>query len=313
VPENDDGLKTHDFDRVVKLSYILEGVKPDQGVVPSGSEPPIVKHLIDLHHPGQKGWSSRDGQDSHRDRRLSTAVVLHALRRFPGAQKDPHVIDAYDWFAKQMQIDGVQIDLAALGGLALVEASQSVRDSGEVGKALEALDKKLAKWAAKQKRLSIDRPYFNGFVEHDKTTGRDSTDYVFLSPEVLAARYFLKRDLPQTRRFVLKVVCGLVNNIGRNTANEMGGFKIQETMIRTVDQAWAMDLLESFEEIRKDKPRQLLPRRTGWLSSRGVLIALWVALFAVVVPLAIIASPLVVVVGPLLAIVLFGIGRARGR
>ena len=280
VPDEDPALKTHDYNRVVKLAYIVEGVRPQETSIAEDSEPEVVKHLIGLRHEGQDGWSSRDGGDSYRDRRLSTAVVLHALRRFPEAQKDEHVREAYEWLAKEVQKEGVQIDLSALVGIALVEAGQPIRDLPEVGKALTALDQRLVIWAKRQKRLALDRPYFNGFVEHDPATGRDSTDYVFLSPELLTARYFLKRDLPKTRRFVLCVVAALVNNIEHNTANEMGGYKIQETMIRTVDQAWAMDLLETFEAVRKEKPRDLLPRKTGWMTGFGVLISVWFILLA---------------------------------
>ncbi len=280
VPARDPMLKTHDYDRVIKVSYIIEGVRPQETRIAAGSEPAIVGHLIDFQQEGQRGWSSRDGADSYRDRRLATAVVLHALRRFPGKQGDRHVKDAYEWLAEEAQKESIQIDLSALIGIALTEASQPIRDIPEVSKALTALDKRLVAWARGQKRLAIDRPFFNGFVEYDRVTERDSTDYVFLSPELLAARYFLNRKLPQTRRFVLRVVAALVNNVKQNTADEMGGYKILESMIRTVDQAWALDLLETFEAIRKEKPRDLLPRRTGWLTKFGFLFSIWLVLLA---------------------------------
>jgi hypothetical protein len=312
VPAENPTLKTHDYDRVIKVSYIIEGVQPQEARIPVGSEPEIVQHLIDLRHPGQKGWSSRDGGDSYRDRRLSTAVALHALRRFPGAQKDEHVREAYDLLAGEVKKESVQIDLSALAGIALVEAGQPIRDLPKVQEALATLDKRLSAWAKRQKRVALDRPYFNGFVEHDPATGRDSTDYVFLSPELLAARYFLKRDLPKTRRFVLCVVAALINNIKRNTTNEMGGYKIQETMIRTVDQAWALDLLETFEGVRKEKPRDLLPRKTGWLTGFGVLISVW---FVLVVGMAIglvaTGQPIFPVIGILIGVLFTLAMRAR--
>lgn len=312
VPAENPTLKTHDYSRVVKVSYIVEGVRPQETRILEGSEPEIVQHLVDLRHPGQKGWSSRDDGDSYRDRRLSTAVALHALRRFPGAQKNEHVREAYEWLAKEVRAEGVQIDLSALVGIGLVEASKPIQDLPEVKEVLTVLDKRLADWAGRQKRLAIDRPYFNGFVEHDPTTNRDSTDYVFLSPEILAARYFLKRDLPQTRRFVLCVVAALVNNIKRNTANEMGGYKIQETMIRTVDQAWAMDLLETFKGAREEKPRDLLPRKTGWLTGFGVLISVWlVLLVGMAVALVVTGQPIFPVLGILIGVVFTLAMRAR--
>lgn len=279
VPDSDPELKTSDFQRVVKLAYIVEGVRAQERQVVSDDPLPIVEHLMKLRHEGQKGWSSRDGQDSFRDRLLTTAVVLHSLRRFPGAQQHRHVHDSYVWLAKEVCKDGVQIDLAALAGIAFVEASRSIRELKEVETAFTALDERLSRWAGEHKRVNIDRPYFNGFVEHDSATKRDSTDYVFFSPELLTARYLLKRDERQTRRFVLRVVTALVNNIRYHTANGIGGYKIQGTMIRTVDQAWAMDLLETFEEVRRTEPKKLLPSLTAWLTSFIVLIAVWVVLF----------------------------------
>lgn len=313
VPEDDAALKTGDFGRVVKLAYILEGVRPQEKQIPKGSEPPIVSHLVGLRHDGQWGWSSRDGQDSFRDRLLPTALVLHALRRFPGAQGDEHVRDAYVRLAKAMSKEGVQIDLAALTGIALVEASDAIRGMQEVKDGLTVLDEKLSAWAAGQKRPAIDRPYFNGFVEHDQASGRDSTDYVFLSPELLATRYFLQRDVPKTRRFVLCVVAALVNDIKDNTANDMGGYAIQGTMTRTVDQAWAMDLLETFEDALEEAPRKLLPQRTAWLTSFVALIGMWAVLIVgITVWLIATGQPLLPVIMAVAAI-LFTLAMRRGK
>ncbi len=182
-----------------------------------------------------------------------------------------------------MLADDVPQDILALAGLALAESTDTSQRLAGVTEALKRIDAKVQTWVTAQRRPSIARPYFNGFVEHNPDTLRDSTDYVFLSPELLAARYLLVRDLPKTRRFVLRVVRALIDNILGATASGMGGYVVQDTMIRTIDQAWAVDLLEHFVARSKEHPRKLLPSPMGFLSRFGVMLALWVVIVAAMI------------------------------
>jgi hypothetical protein len=275
LPEGgvDGELKPHDFDRVMKLAYILEGLLPDEQRVPRERQPELVNRLWDLALPGGVGWSSRPPESRDRtntDRVLATTLVLYALRRFPHAQKNEIAVAAYQWLATEIQArpGPIQHNLLAVAGLALQQANPQTRDHAEVQAALSTCDARLTSWAARQRRrLAVDRPYFIGFQEEK------STDYVFLSPELLSARYFLERGNPATTRtFVLRVVRQLVDNINppepdAEKREATRGYVVQSGIQRTVDQAWALELLEAFEQRRGDDARTLLPRRTAWLTA----------------------------------------------
>ena len=284
-------LKDEDFLRAMKLAYIIDALKADTAIVPSAEQPQLVDHLLGMALPNMPGWSTRPpgSPDRERDRHLVTTYILWALRRFPQAQKHDAAQRAYFWIAEQVigSSPYLGIDLVALACLAL-QGWGEARNDQRAQKALEAGEKRVVTWARRQKRLAIDRPYFNGFSEGH------FTDYVFLTPELLVALFLLRRgNPPRSRRFVLRVISDLTDNIAPPVAEDdrpaitpaAAGYRVQGGMIRTADQPWVVRLLREFHKVKEDGPRPLLPSATGWLTTaRGALATalLLIAAFVVI-------------------------------
>lgn len=271
-------LKADDFDRVMKLAYVIDALEPDLRMVPNDQQPALVDHLVGMALPNMPGWSTRPAgaRDRDRDRHLVTTYILWALRRFPKGQEAEAAKKAYFWIADEVanRSPWMGIDLVALACLAL-QSWDGAADSAKVAEALDTGEKRMIAWAHRQRRLALDRPYFNGFSEGH------FTDYVFLTPEFLVALFLLKRgNPPGGRRFVLRTVSGLTDNIAPQIAEDDdpaktpsgSGYRVQGGMVRTADQVWVVRLLREFGQVKESTERDLLPLGTGWITTRrGIL------------------------------------------
>jgi hypothetical protein len=272
-------LYAEDFQKIMKLAYMVDALEPDKALVSAAEQPQLVDYVLGLSPRGLEGWSTSpaESSDHPRDRHIPTTYVLWALRRFPAAQATPIACEAYEWLAGEVIAENARLgtDLVALAGLAMNEIQVNEAKGERVEQALGKCDQKLTEWARRQRRLAIDRPYFNGYSQGT------STDYIFLTPELLVAKYLIARGNPaKTRRFVLRVIAALTENVMPKTREAKGeqtkigrGYCVQGGMVRTADQMWVVDLLKSFQRARKREERELLPSPTGWLSGKS---ALWV-------------------------------------
>lgn len=263
VPPSDPRFSTKaekgDFDNIVKLAFIADGLRPDKIDVHDGADtPPIVATILDR-AVGGKFWSSRQGDDEERrskERFFPTAYVVMVLQRYQRARRHPTYRDARVWLAKRYVHDATLDSPAnnALVGLALLDPREDVSARvAVIDQALRLAQSRLTRWAAEMKDVVIDRPIFYGFSLGTRT------DYCFLHPEILAALYFLRRGSPKaSRAFVLRVMRTLTDNVLAR-----GGFIGQNGVMSTVDQLWAMRLITEFRQAA-DQPRgsaYLLPVR----------------------------------------------------
>jgi hypothetical protein len=274
-------LKPDDFSTIMKLAYMVDALRPDQAIVPHVDRPPLLSMLLDEKLSGTNGWSTRPAPFPHRSRarHIPTTYILWALRRFPTAQRDPDVQAAYFWIADEVKKGAPEmgIDLLALAGLALHRSTDVICGNDRVKEALSACERQVSDWAREQKRLVIERPYFNGFSE-----GK-STDYMFLTPELMSALFLLDRgNPPLTRRFVLQVVAHLNANVVPPGVYPATGYRVQGGMVRTADQMWAVALLQRFQAVKAADERTVLPPRTGWFNTRRAAFALGIVVLLVV-------------------------------
>jgi len=274
-----EAIRKKDFTLIMKLAYMVDALKPDRAIVQGEEQPQLIKYLTKRSPKNMAGWTTRPTKSSHgqRDRHVPTTYILWALRRFPAAQEKSVVKEAYDWLARELRHDKQRmgIDLIALAGLALHRASPQINEHAHIQKALIACDARVEAWVRKQdkKKLALERPYFNGYSQGS------TTDYIILSPELLCAIYLLDRgNPPRTRKFVLKVVSEVNENVAPKTIGGVDGpvviprgFCVQNGMIRTADQMWVVELLKTFRRTRQQSERRLLPPKTGWLSAPRAL------------------------------------------
>lgn len=261
-----DAYKRRDLTRPLKLAAWSEAIDPDSDGIEE--VPEVVERLLEL-RVDENGWSTRPKGDrarSTRDRRLPTAYILYALRRYPSALKDPRIAKAHGWLARQMSdgtLAAISIDVAALSALALryaPEPSDDRPDDAEIESARRRLEAALRDAVLDMSDPRIDRPHFHALNEGD---GRH--DYLFLSPELLITLHALEGSNPKaTRAFVLRIVRAVVDNIcDREAAGRFGdmrGFRIQRSeMMGTVDQMWAARVLLAYHRRFQDDRRSLKP------------------------------------------------------
>jgi hypothetical protein len=271
--------KREDFDDPVKLAFVIDGLRLDvldQKV--QGRPPGVVEKLLAMALPTREGWSSLGSDDRQRhDRLLVTAYALRTLRRFPVAQADERVADAWEWLAVQLQRRAKVLgeDLLALGCLAL-RACPDSRQSRTVHEALESGSGELLRRVANTTRPAIDRPYFNPYSRGEVN------DYLFLSPELLTALFFLEDDgrPADSRAFVLAVADRIVKQIrneNRDPADPQG-FRVQRGMLGTVDQMWAIRVLYAFHCAFRRNPAALRPAPSLVLRSGVVAVPVCIGL-----------------------------------
>lgn len=255
--------KPNDVRRVLKLSAWVEALEPDTPQIRSPL-PGIVEHLL-TQAVDEEGWSTRPpGAEERRkrDRLLATAYALFALRRYPDALNDRRIGKAHEWVARQLGEEAIKRhspDLVALCALCFITAPEGKRKLEVVRAARKRADRQLQSAALGWPHPRIDRPHFHGFNEGD------TNDYIFLSPELLMALYFLcGRNPPATRTFVLRVVRGIADNIlderAAGQAGDLKGFRIQSSsMMGTVDQMWAARVLLQYHLRYQQDWRSLRP------------------------------------------------------
>lgn len=299
--------KSEDFDDTLKLAFMIDALCLDVlDDKVQGKLPELVTHLIGLALPTKEGWSTRDHHDGRRqDRLLVTAYGLHALRRFPQAQANPAIGEAWEWLATQLQrrTNTLGGDILALGSLAL-NACPKAKQSQSVHSGLVACRAELVSRFAPERRPAIDRPFFNPYSRGD------SNDYLFLNPELLAALALLEcvEEEKRVRAFILSVVNGVAGQITRANLNsgEPQGFRSQTDMLGTVDQMWAVRVLYRFHRAFQKNPDALRPPgtvalRSGFLAVPGLIVAI---ILAVALIGGILGSVVGIVLGALLGAIL---------
>lgn len=312
-------LKPDDLDDPMKLAFLVDALEPDSCDEISNDEPPaIVNKLLEM-SVDSDGWSTRPEDDEDRnekDRLLITAYALWALRRLPKAQMDSRIEGAAGWLANEL-IEGQKTlgqDLLALGGLALAHSHPEVRARLPVEEGISTSLFELREWASKIRDPSIGRPYFNCYSRGS------SNDYIFLSPELLTALFFLAEDKQRSSRaFVLKVVKAVAENIvpeamPAELREQPHGFSIQRGMEGTVDQMWAMRLLRAFHKQHVDHPHTLRPSRIGMPGM--ITIVVFLALIGTVATNpkpTVINSILLAVLSAAVGVVLFQLYERRKR
>jgi hypothetical protein len=244
-----------DLENIVKLAFIAEAHQLGRNDVPLNEEPAIVREIVRRAVKGQF-WSSRLREDRlrvKRDHEFPTATVLFALKRYQYLRTHKIWGRVRPWLARKVTTtDGLRTPaMFGLCGLALLP------DDGEAGSqvptALAQIDQYLCTWARAQKEILLTRPIFNGFAIGE------SHDYVFLHPELLSALYFLERgSVEDARDFVLRVIEALCGNV----ENHQGAFEGQSRTVSTLDQLWAVRLLERFVTVYESSEgwKGLLPK-----------------------------------------------------
>lgn len=277
-------LKGEDFNDPMKVAFVVDALELDVcDEVVQGPHPEMVDHLVSM-AVDDRGWSTRPATDedrSQKDRLLITAYSLYVLRRFPIAQGASEIRGAWGWLAKQVTDARTTLgyDVLALSALALSHAPEELRTQ-TVAFGIDTCRRELEKWATELEHASVERPYFNSY------TCDGDHDYIFLSPEILAALFFLKIGNPRsTRSFVLWVVQAVADNVMPRYLRMAGpaperGFSVQRTMEGTVDQMWALRLLRAFHLQYVANKRVLRPSRVGWPGAIALLSTIGVAILA---------------------------------
>jgi hypothetical protein len=245
-----------DFDNIIKLAFIADGLVPWMDNVPVADTPEVVRAILSR-SVNNRFWSSRMGNDparEHKERLFPTAYIVMVLQRYEEARRHAAYIAARKWLAERVKDNKVDTPATnALIGLALLDPHEKPENRiGAIDSALKTCQTRLIRWGRTQKVIIIDRPVFYGFSIGDRNS------YSFLNPEILAALFLLKRGNPHRgRRFVL----GVINALADNTVD--GGFTGQNGVMSAVDQMWASRLLGRFLTV-KDEPggiTRLLPVR----------------------------------------------------
>jgi hypothetical protein len=247
-----------DLNNIIKLAAVAEALALGVPNVPKGDEAPLVREIVKLSHKSHY-WSSRPPGDRlrvNRDHEFPTAVVLYALRRYEFMREHKMWKKVRPWLAHTITTTpGLETStLYALTGLALLPDKS---EEGQVYEALRRIDEFLLEWSNGPERVVLSRPVFNGF------TIEDGHDYLFLHPELLTALYFLERDVVAGRKYVLEIVDALCDNVTVH-----GAFEGQSRVVSTLDQLWAVRLLDKFMRVWEERgvdgvrPKwQLVPRR----------------------------------------------------
>ncbi len=257
-----DPWKHRDFAQPMKVAFCVDALAPDIAKAVQGELPGLVTHLIKQRLTHEACWSTRratDRHSAHHDRVLVSALALFALRRFPDVHRQERVAAAYRWLADHAN-DDLGVDVRALCGLALHGACGQVRQEQAVKRAVRDCDRRLLGWADANQQPILERPWFNPYVDED------NIDYVFLSPEIVIALYFARREMDgSAEAYVHKVVRALADNInGPDGDQSARGLRVQSALEGTVDQLWATRLLIAFLEIAEprldaDEERRTLP------------------------------------------------------
>lgn len=235
--------KDHHFDRVYKLTFLIEAESADRDTVEEATAP--TNDLISRVLP-QQGWGEFCNSDSDKDvesRITSTAAALMALSKYRKFRATAECEKAVAWLCRRLteKAEPAIYELA-LGILALVEY-QSVKDrvSG-YDEAIVLTKGRLTDWARRQKSVQLGAEESHHYPT--SVDGSRGNRYLFFLPDCLAALAFLRLECPhRSRRYVLNVVDFFVRSI-----IDKGGFRsISRNHSCTVDHLWIYRLLREFE------------------------------------------------------------------
>lgn len=261
------------FDNLIKLVFIAEGINPEAATV-ADAPPPAVIETIFARRKAGNFWSTRPEAHPSKDVDFPTSVVLLALARYDAAIGDERYRAARRWLAERVLNDRLLKTPTnlALAGLALKGRPGTAINDDRVSDAIETCRSELLE-RIRDQPIVLDRPIFYGF------SMGESNDYLFLHPEILTALFFLRADTVDARGYVLRVTRRLLDNIEREKA-----FMGQSEMISSVDQLWAARLLRELHSAHDARPEQVIPPfglriglGTWWGKALAALAALGVA------------------------------------
>lgn len=270
------GPPKYDLQNIIRLAFVAEALVADKAgtIVHANARPPLVDYILSLANNGES-WNPRSAQPEQstlQGHAVTTALVLHALRRF---EDDPSQFRPIRvWLARQLLHDAslrARPDYVALTGLALSAPTWDNDNPEDVRDAITSCRQNLLAWRRQERTLVVNRPLFEGYQLGT------TTDYLILNPELMAALFLLREDNPRPgRRFVSATTREVAQNAQVNH-----GFEGQLGALPTVDQEWASRLLHLYEETYNDKSRRhlLLPGRltspvVRWALLVGVVLLL---------------------------------------
>lgn len=245
--------KDHHFDRVYKLTFLIEAQSTDQDRV---EEPTAaIEDLITRILPEQ-GWGEFCNSESDKDvesRIASTAASLLAISKYRRFRATSECEKAVAWLCRRLREKAnPAIYQLALGSLAVTEY-QSLRDRvAEYDAAKEFAKKQLIKWARKRKSELLGSDESHHYPT--SSDGSRGNRYLFFLPDCLAALAFLKWESPKrARRYVLNVA----NFFAKEVIEKNGFLSVSRNHACTVDHLWIYRLLR---EVESKEVRDLLPQ-----------------------------------------------------
>lgn len=258
--DDPDPWKHHDFQQPLKVAFCVDALAPDVDEVVQGPAPALVEHLVSQRQKAEACWATRPPYDPHRpihDLVVVTAFALLALRRFPEVQRRDEIREAYRWLANHAD-DELGVNVRALCGLALRGAVGIAGEDARVKAAIRSCDTSLRGWIDTNRQPILERPWFSPYVD-----GKN-IDYVFLTPEIVVALFFLGGALDDTTEaYVRTVITHLTDNVnGPQVGQDPRGYRVQHALEGTVDQLWATRLLMAFvrwgdEQLGRARPDHL--------------------------------------------------------
>jgi hypothetical protein len=234
--------KDHHFDRIYKLTSLIESESADQETIaePSAAMQDLIGRLL-----AEQGWGEFHNSDSDKDiesRITSTAVALLALSKYRRFRGTSECEKAVTWLCRRLTEKAAPaIYERALGLLALVEYRSLSERVSTLDETIQLATNQLTEWARSRKRVQLGADESHHY--RTSSDGSRGNRYLFFLPDCLAALAFLKLGCPQrTRSYVLNVVHFFVKSI-----IEKGGFRsVSRNHFCTVDQLWIYRLLTEF-------------------------------------------------------------------
>lgn len=235
--------KDHHYDRIYKLTSLIESESADQQTIaePSAAMQDVINRLLP-----EQGWGEFRNSDLDKDvesRITSTSVALLALRKYRKFRATPECEKAISWLCRRLTEKATPaIYELALGTLALIEYRPLSDRISTLDETITLSTNQLAEWARSRKHVLLGADESHHYAT--SSDGSRGNRYLFFLPDCLAALAFLRLGCPQrTRSYVLNVVQFFVKSI-----IDKGGFRsVSRNHFCTVDHLWIYRLLIEFE------------------------------------------------------------------
>ncbi|HEU4710835.1 MAG TPA: hypothetical protein VFS76_04680 [Pyrinomonadaceae bacterium] len=233
--------KDHHYDRVYKLTSLIESESADQETTaePSAAMQDLISRLLP-----EQGWGEFCNSDLDKDesRITSTSVALLALSKYRKFRATPECEKAITWLCRRLTEKlAPAIYELALGTLALIEYRSLSDRVSTLDETVTLSTNRLAEWARSRKHVLLGADESHHYPT--SSDGSRGNRYLFFLPDCLAALAFLRLGSPQgTRTYVLNVVHFFVKSI-----IDKGGFRsVSRNHFCTVDHLWIYRLLIEF-------------------------------------------------------------------